>query len=347
VSTTEFHPDELAALERKRSIPRFLFVPAGLFTFWFLAHPWPVEHWAVTAFWVAATSFVLLCWTSCFHETAHQTLTTSRRTSIVLGRVLGCVMGVPYTVYRESHIRHHAYLNQPGDWELWPYSDPGVPLWFRRAFVWLDLLAGAVVAPVVYGRIFFHRDSPLKAPALRRTVAREYVGCAAFWGAILAGVQVCHAWRSFALVWCLPHAVTGVWQSTRKLTEHLGMASYDPLLGTRTVLGANPVTRLCTYLNFDIFVHGPHHRHPRAAHDLLAQRMRDYLRSHPEHDFPVYPTYLSAVRAMLPSLWRTPGCGMNAGAPPPDADRDRDVRNFVGDVNREALGRRDALVGIP
>ena len=44
--------------------------------------------------------------------------------SIWTGRLLGTMMFTPYTAYREVHIRHHAYLNTPRDWELWPYSDP-------------------------------------------------------------------------------------------------------------------------------------------------------------------------------------------------------------------------------
>ena len=71
------------------------------------------------------------------------------------GRVIGTMIGVPYSIYRESHIRHHAYLNKPYDWELWPYSDPKASLWFRRVFVWFDLFLGMLGAMATYGDCSF------------------------------------------------------------------------------------------------------------------------------------------------------------------------------------------------
>ena len=116
-------------------------------------------------------------------------------------------MLVPYTAYRETHIRHHAYLNKPNDWELWPYSDPQAPRWFRKIFVWCDLLLGFATAPIVYGRIYFHKDSPLK-PEQRRAIRWEYFGMACFWAAILGvvayynrlGVRSCSC-GSFPIRW--------------------------------------------------------------------------------------------------------------------------------------------------
>lgn len=343
VSVTNFTEEELEAIESKRTIPRFLFFPAGVMGLWFIANPWPSDHWAVQTVWILLTSYILFCWTSAFHETAHQTLCGSRWISIWLGRLLGCVVLVPYNVYRESHIRHHGYLNKPDDFELWPYSDPHAPLWFRRVFVWLDLIFGAVTSPWIYNRTFFHKNSPIQSPKLRRTIRWEYLGVAAFWTAILSTVAWNGAWFGLLKVWVLPHWLAGIYQTTRKLTEHLGMASYDPLLGTRTVIGENAFTRLGTYLNFDIFIHGPHHRHPRMAHNRLKQTMDDYVRENPGTEYPLYETYWQATRQMIPWMFRNPGVGVNRGAPPPNAGH-REVDDFVGDVNREVLAETDAAV---
>ena len=57
------------------------------------------------------------------------------------------------------------------------------------------------------------------------------------------------------------------------------MAVFDPLLGTRTVVGTGVLTRASSFLNFW--------------------------------------SYAAAVWAMLPHLFRDPGCGVNAGAAPP------------------------------
>jgi hypothetical protein len=124
-------------------------------------------------------------------------------------------------------------------------------------------------------------------------------------------------------------------QTLRKLTEHLGMASYDPMIGTRTVISENVITRLASFVNFDIFVHGPHHRHPRLAQNLLKEKMTDYITENPGTTYPVYRSYLSATRAMIPFLFRNPGIGVNVGAAPPEESKHDDVTNFVADVTAE------------
>lgn len=336
MSLTEFSQEERAAIANRRTALRFLFFPLQVASMWLIAFPWPADHWAARVFWILVTSYFMFCWTSAFHETAHQTLFRSQRLSVLLGRVLGWLMFVPYTAYRETHIRHHAYMNKPNDWELWPYSDPHASAGFRRAFVWLDLLLGVVAAPIVYGRIYFHPDSPLK-PEQRRAVRNEYLGMVAFWGAILALTAYYDAWWALLLVYFVPQMLAGIYQNGRKLTEHLGMESFDPLRGTRTVVGDNFITRACTFLNFDIFVHGPHHRHPRVSHDQLAALTRQYVAEAKGQGLPVYTTYASAFRAMLPWMFTNPGVGVNVGAAAPAAKPEREVDNFVGDVTKEVL----------
>jgi fatty acid desaturase len=306
---------------------------------YFLSSPWRSDHLVVQGWWTLFTAFFLFCWTSCFHETAHQMLSNSRR----FGRFLGTVMFVPYTVYRECHIRHHAYLNTPNDWELWPYADPKSSRSFRRAFVWFDLLLGVIVAPYIYGRIYFHKHSPLKSPDVRSAIRREYLFMAFTWGMIWGTLAYYNAWAGYLRGWVLPTVIAGIIQTGRKLTEHLGMASYDPLFGTRTVMGKNWLTRLGSFLNFDLFVHGPHHRHPRMTHDGLAEKMLVYVQNNPETDYPIYSHYWTATWAMLPILFKNPGVGMNVGAPPPGKVKDDDVQDFVGDVTEEVLADADAV----
>jgi fatty acid desaturase len=338
MSYTGFTPAEADAIDDKPTIFWLVSRPGGLVGFYFLVEPWPAQHWSVSLFWTLFTAYFLFSWTSCFHETAHQTISRSRRISIWLGRFLGGMMFVPYTAYRETHIRHHAYLNTPRDWELWPYASPDCSLTFRRCFAWLDLVAGYFTGPYIYGRIFFHRTSPLRDPALRRTIRREYLGICALWGLLLGVVGYWQAWPLFVKVWLAPALLAGVLQTGRKFTEHLGMSSFDPLLGTRTVMAGNWLTRLCTFLNFDIFIHGPHHRHPRLTRDQLGEKMHDYMTENPETNYPVYHSYWQAVRAMLPALFLNPGCGVNAGAELSTPDSDEfEVHDFVSDVSQEMI----------
>lgn len=337
---TEFTIDEARALDETPLWPRLLVIPAGWAGFALLLLDWRNGPWSLQAVIVVATAYCLLCWTSCLHETAHQTLCSSRRWNVALGKVLGTSMLLPYTVYRESHIRHHAYLNQPSDWELWPYSDPRSPRWFRRLFVWCDLFCGWLVNPCVYGRIYFHADSPIRLPETRREIRREYRAVVILWLIVIAAILI--AYRTYGAarlgwVWLLPIPLSGMLQSARKLTEHLGMQSYDPLLGTRSVVGRNWITRICTWLNFDIFVHGPHHRYPKVAHHRLAETLRAYETQDADRTPPVFDSYHSAVLDMLPALWRNPGVGMNVGAPPPEKQGPGDCENFVQDVVRDLV----------
>ncbi|GAB5442361.1 MAG: hypothetical protein Fues2KO_27100 [Fuerstiella sp.] len=336
MSVTRFTEDELKSLEDEVTLPLYVLFPLGVLGLTMLAFPWPAATVPVYLVWLAFTTFIFFCYTSCFHECAHQTLSQSAKLSIFVGRILGTAMWTPYTVYRESHIRHHAYLNKPTDFELWPYSDPNTSVWFRRAFVWVDLLFGFITGPIVYGRTFFHKDSPIKNASVRRSVYMEYALIVAVWGGVLGLCAMYDGWFYLLTVWVLPHWLAGIMQTGRKLTEHLGMSSYDPLKGTRTVVADNWFTRLCTWMNFDIFVHGPHHRHPRVAHNQLHQKMREYKES-TQDEFPIFATYRRAASAMFPYLFRNPGVGMNAGAESPDKEKVSEVDNFVADVATEVL----------
>jgi len=344
MSTTSFTPEESHDLAEKITWIRMVCLPGGAIGIWALAVDFPNPHPGWTVFWWAFTSYFMFCWTSCFHECAHQTLHSSKFFSIWLGRILGTAILVPYSVYRESHIRHHAYLNKPADWELWPYSDPNTSVWFRRIWAWADLMFGMATTPFMYGRIYWHKDSPLKDNSVRWAIFLEYMVILAVWVPLLTYLAMTNTWWTFLKVWWIPVSIASLMQTGRKFTEHIGMSSYDPMLGTRTVVGDNWITRIGTFCNFDIFIHGPHHRHPRVSHDKLGQKMHEYIAANPDKPFPLFKSYWRATWAMLPFLFKNPGVGMNAGAEAPGAARDADVRNFVADVTKEVLHEKDAIV---
>ena len=331
---------EFEAFEGKYTLPRLICVPLAIGGVHLLNYLNLTEHPWVRLALTLCTAYFMLCWSSCFHECVHQTLTAAKWFSIWFGRLSGTVMMIPYTAYRETHIRHHAFLNKPIDWELWPYADPKCSLTFRRIFLWIDLIFGAFTAPIIYGRIYFHPQSPLQAPAARRAIRNEYLVIGLFWTTLLVYVTCYGHWATFLKSWVIPWMIAGFLQAGRKLTEHLGMPSYDPLLGTRTVIGPNWLTRLGTYLNFDIFIHGLHHRHPRVAHHKLRNTMWGVMSANPAVPYPVYKTYAQATWKMLPFLWN-PGCGVNAGAGIPHSTKQTDVQDFVADVSREILSEAD------
>jgi hypothetical protein len=94
------------------------------------------------------------------------------------------------------------------------------------------------------------------------------------------------------------------------------------------------VTRLATYFNFDEFIHGPHHRYPRAPGIQLEAKLAEFRRKHPDVVIPQFSTYRAALWDMLPWMLY-PGIGQNAGgnvqyhvAP--------GVQNFVSEVGTGA-----------
>jgi fatty acid desaturase len=95
VSTTAFTVDEQQAIIEKGFWLRMCCLPAAAVGLYSLDRPWPADTWPERVFWTLYTAYFLFCWTSCFHETAHQTLTRWRWLDIGLGRILGTSMYAP------------------------------------------------------------------------------------------------------------------------------------------------------------------------------------------------------------------------------------------------------------
>ena len=299
-------------------LPRLLAFP--LFAFfgqWF----WMTTYFPASViscvFWIPALTYSWFCVGGLSHELAHHNLPLSRRASEFIGRVIGTLIGIPYTVYREVHLRHHAYLNTPLDWELWPYSDPKASLGFRRAFIWIHMLAGSAVTPIIWGRIYFSPYTPVKK-SLRRKMWNEYLVMAAFWGGVGVFTWHLHSSRQFEFrteqwLYAVPLLLAGNCNSIRTIMEHIGTRSFDPLQGTRTVVGTNIITRVLSYFDFDLAVHGPHHRYPKLQHGSLKSRMAEIQQTAPDEKYPVFDNFRLALVDTFRTAIRNPGVGVNAG----------------------------------
>lgn len=336
MSKTEFTAEEFEALGEGALWPRFLLFPAvAILGYVGFVLGWGGDSLAARLTWSISLGYCWFCVAGSFHEAVHQTMGRWRSANIWFGRVVGTFVGVPYSAYRETHIRHHAYLNTSDDFELWPYSSPRRSLAFRRAFVLFDLFGAVLANPVVYGRIYFSKRSPLSAQA-KKVIGREYLGMAAFWGTVVVTLVTLtftgHIdWQRFDPMWLLPMPIAAAFNGFRKFTEHLGMASTDPILGTRTIIGNNWLTRLCSYFNFELFVHGPHHRFPKAPHFELETKLAEYRQKNPDAVVPLFPSYFAAAMDTLPCLWRNPGVGLNAGGKN-QFHVAKGVQNFVSEV---------------
>lgn len=269
------------------------------------------------AIWVPLLSFCWFCVGGLSHELVHFNLPLPKWLQEVFSRILGAGVFIPFNVYREVHMRHHAYLNTPLDWELWPYSDPQTSVGFRRVFVWFDLLCGYVATPLIWGRIWYSSSSTAK-PEKRRAMTVEYLAIAVVWGAAIGFCIWLHQTGSFAFGWrhlwfALPFLVAANLNSMRKMIEHVGTCSFDPVHGTRTVIGSSLLTKVVTFLDFDLSVHGPHHRHPKLEHTQLKNRMREIEAARPDEDFPVFSSFAGALRDTVRTLFTNPAVGVNAG----------------------------------
>ncbi|GAB5440299.1 MAG: hypothetical protein Fues2KO_06480 [Fuerstiella sp.] len=302
-----------------------------LFLMRFLAFPclafggqwlWMQQHdptsWS-SLVWIPVLTYCWFCVGGLSHELIHQNLPPGPIASRVLGNTIGFAIGIPYTVYREVHMRHHAYLNTPLDWELWPYSDPHASLKFRRMFLGFDLLCGSLATPLIWGRICFSRRSPAKPEMIRR-MQREYAMMFAAWLATAAWLT----WQVNAgmiqlskamLIYSLPLVLAANCNSIRKIMEHVGTSSLDPLQGTRTIIGRSWVTRLLSFFDFDLSVHGPHHRYPKLSHDNLKNRMQELRQQDPDRSYPIYSSFTAALWDTAKAVWKNPGVGVNAGCP--------------------------------
>ncbi len=347
MSHTEFTPEEFRVLGEGVLWPRFLVFPSiAIIGYAGFVTGVGGDSFLAKLTWSVFLGYCWFCVSGSFHEAVHQTMGTWRNANVWFGRVVGTFLGIPYTAYRESHIRHHAYMNTSDDFELWPYCKPGASLAFRRAFVLFDIFGAILANPIVYGRIYFVRNSPLSQQA-RIAIQREYIAIAAFWGSIIAGVTILSLngimdLDRFDPMWLLPMPIAAAFNGFRKFTEHVGMASTDPILGTRTVLGKNWVTRACSYFNFNLDVHGPHHRFPRAPHFELESKLAEYQRKHPGIAIPIFPTYLAAVMDTIPCLWRNPGVGVNAGGTNQTFVK-TGVENFTSEVGSDSGSEADGV----
>jgi fatty acid desaturase len=306
--------------------PRFLMFPLlAVVTYPAFLLGWGGDVWWVQAAWVVFLAYCWFCIGGSFHEAAHQTLFRNPALNLWYGRVLGLLMGIPYTAYRESHRRHHAYLNTSADYELWPYCDPRCSLAFRRLFVWVDLVFGVITAPVIYTRIYFVNDPRLPKDA-RRQIGWELLASALYYGLTAAAFAVWAVrtgwdWGSFDPVWLLPLVLAPMFNTARKFVEHLGLGSTDPFLGTRTVIGGNALSRLFSYFNFDLAIHGPHHRFPRAQHFELEQKFQALRQPHEaQQSIPLFSSYRAALWDVAPKLWTNPATGGAALSPAISAD---------------------------
>lgn len=265
------------------------------------------DHWAVRLSWVLFLGFCWFCSGGSFHEMCHQNLFRKKESNIWVGRFFGTIMGLPYSLFKEAHRQHHACMNKPNDPEMWPYCDPQYSLTFRRCFLLIHIPAAFFVFPYIIGRVLNNERYSIKEET-RKTIKKEYLGIHLFWGTLIAGSMIIARLNGYRIwdfdpLWILPLALSQTLNVLRQMIEHMGMTSCDPLLGTRTVISNNYISRVLCYFNFESAVHGPHHRFPKSQHFQLVDQYDNHLEKNPELQPPIFGSYFAAFLDMLPHLW--------------------------------------------
>lgn len=300
---------ELHQNPRSNVVPMLLNLAGVAIALVALAAGWPADNWLSITFWVIWLAYFQHTWMTIFHEDVHYALYRARWHNILNGTIVGTLLTVPFGVYRHVHIRHHNRMNHPEDWELWPYVDPTKSLAFRRVFMVFDILFGLWVGPFIYSRIFFSKKTPLTDPKIRRSIWIEYALILVFWGTIWGLVINTGAWWLFAKMYLIPAWVSGVVQTFRKFTEHLGLPLGSPMEGARTIIPTDPLGKAVSYTSFHITAHGVHHQFPQMPHENLEKALVTERENHPEA--PVFTSHTRAIFDMFHHLWY-PGIGVNA-----------------------------------
>lgn len=296
----------------RSNVPSLLFnIVAVVGCFFMLATGWPTTNPLFVAAIVLTLVYFEHCWTIIFHEDAHLMLYKARWHNYFNGIIVGTLLMLPFTIFRQVHIRHHAKMNTPDDWELWPYVDPQASVGFRRRFLWVDILLGMWMGPWIYGRYFWHEDSPMTDPKMRRQVWIEYGIIVAFWGSLIGAVAYFNVWGAFVMAYLVPGFITGIVQTMRKLIEHLGLPADSAVAGSRTIISKGPMARFVDWTSFHIAQHGLHHLFPQMPHENL-KAAAEALPA--ERRGRIFTSHWEALRDAWPHF-AAPGIGVNAPRP--------------------------------
>src|SRR3954465_9760102 len=132
-----------------------------------------------------------------FHEASHGLLRKSRRLNEFDGVLIGIFSLLPFSLYRVVHQMHHMHLATEKDTELWPFVLTRAPRWARRLAAFLELTLALFYAPLIFLRVFLHRNTLVRSRKLRRRIWLELALTVVAWTAALATVAFFGVWKYF------------------------------------------------------------------------------------------------------------------------------------------------------
>lgn len=247
-----------------------------------------------------------------FHEASHSLLRKSRRLNDFDGTLIGIFSFMPFTLYRAAHQTHHMHLASERDEELWPFVLPRMSRGSRILFAFLELTMGIACTPFLFFRAFLRRNSPIRAPKVRRRIWKELALTVVVWIAVIAAVTWWDVGRYFLWMFLVPAVIAANLQSWRKYIEHVGMTGHTPNSATRSIVCRTWLGKLVAFTLLHEPYHGVHHEYSGVPHAELPQYASSLEPKTPD-DVPPFPSYRHAFLHLLRSLanprvgaqWRT------------------------------------------
>jgi fatty acid desaturase len=235
------------------------------------------------------------------HEAVHGLLRKNRRLNEFDGLLIGVFSWLPLTLYRVVHQSHHVHLATERDAELWPFVRPTAPRWARHCASVLELSVGLIYSPLLFLRIFFQSDSPIRSPKVRRRIWAELALGAAVWAAIFALVAFWGVWKYWYWMYLAPAVIAANLQSWRKYIEHIGLTGNTANSSTRSIVPKSWLGRLFAYTLLHEPYHGVHHQHAGLPHSALPRFTSLLVPKNPGERVP-FMSYRQALPDLLRSL---------------------------------------------
>ncbi len=233
------------------------------------------------------------------HEASHGTLNANPLCNELQGILIGALTLVPLGVYRVCHERHHAYLAEPRDPELWPFTLPGASRSLRLLAAAAEIVFGFFYVPLLFLRGVLVGGKLTRRQ--RRRILAEYALCGTLWATVLTVVGTNGWWLELLVAVIVPLMVAGSFQTLNKYTEHMGLLGDTVLGSSRTVIDKRPLGKLLSRSLLNVDYHGTHHRYARVPYYNLPAAT-DHVFDGGDSAGPVYDSYVAALVAMLRTL---------------------------------------------
>src|SRR3954464_6831943 len=142
-----------------------------------------------------------------YHEASHGMLRKSRRLNEFDGVLIGIFSLLPFSLYRVVHQMHHMHLATEKDTELWPFVLTKAPRWARRLAAFLELTLALFYAPLIFLRVFVHRNTLVRSRKVRRRIWLELALSVVAWTSVIAAVAFFGVWKYFLWLYLAPALV--------------------------------------------------------------------------------------------------------------------------------------------